>query len=436
MLGMRSRRFCKLFQTSHRHRHRLIAHQKNTLSSATTRKNDANSLGNDKFLELVYSDYFEAYEFKNRRNEIINKNYLVTSGLEEEIRFVTGTDCHDWTVYPREDKSDTVAEFPYTYAKCLPTFKGLVMAVTDHLRLKRVDSFFNVDKFTLDAIRLSFGSQEETIPLSKGINVIIGDNSIGKSMILHAITGFEKKAEKKLPNGVKNGYKAYIKKNNLKISKQIDQTQLFAFDMQGEVRSKFEENTLNSSEFLSKYFPKDINSTIYRQLVDAEIDRLFDYLEKKFKLDAEIKKLSIFTIPCIENSSESLIFEKNLRRSKGKTDDFCEIKDAIDVILNNYQKLLSYKIEADERNTLNAHIDALQMIYKKYESVIQRIEHNNSRIEKVANVIDKISARHNRSITDAQKQISTFSDNTMALTQRIVEIQRVNEKISEHILQA
>ena len=90
-----------------------------------------------------------------------------TSGLEEEIRFVTGTDCHDWTVYPREDKSDTVAEFPYTYAKCLPTFKGLVMAVTDHLRLKRVDSFFNVDKFTLDAIRLSFGSQEETIPLSK-----------------------------------------------------------------------------------------------------------------------------------------------------------------------------------------------------------------------------------------------------------------------------
>ena len=227
-------------------------------------------------------------------------------------------------------------------------------------------------------------------------------------------------------------YKAYIKKNNLKISKQIDQTQLFAFDMQGEVRSKFEENTLNSSEFLSKYFPKDINSTIYRQLVDAEIDRLFDYLEKKFKLDAEIKKLSIFTIPCIENSSESLIFEKNLRRSKGKTDDFCEIKDAIDVILNNYQKLLSYKIEADERNTLNAHIDALQMIYKKYESVIQRIEHNNSRIEKVANVIDKISVRHNRSITDAQKQISTFSDNTMALTQRIVEIQRQRKNLGAY----
>lgn len=49
----------------------LIAHQKNTLTSNTTRKNDVKALGEEKFLELVYSDYFEAYEFKNRRNEII-----------------------------------------------------------------------------------------------------------------------------------------------------------------------------------------------------------------------------------------------------------------------------------------------------------------------------------------------------------------------------
>lgn len=410
----------------------LIAHQKNTLSSKTTRKNDANSLGEDKFLELVYSDYFEAYEFKNRRNEIINKSYLVNTGLEEDIRFVTGTDCHDWTAYPRETSSDTIVEFPYTYAKCLPTFKGLVMAVTDHLRLKRVDSFFSVDKFTLDTIRLSIGTQEDVVPLSKGINVIIGDNSIGKSMLLHAITGFEKEKEKRLPNGVKNGYKAYIKKNDLKIDKQIDRTQLFAFDMQGEVRSKFEENTLNTSEFLSKYFPKDINSTVYRQLVDTEIDRMIDYLEKKFKLDAEIKKLSVFTIPCIEDSAESLTFEKNLRRSKSKTDSFREIRDAIDAILLGYQKLFACKIEADEKDILNAHIEALHIIQKKYEQLIQSIERNNNRIEKVANAIDKVYVRHNRSITDAQKRRSAFSDNTVALTERIIEIQRQRKNLETY----
>lgn len=54
----------------------LIAHQKNTLTSTKARKNDANTLGEFKFLEFVYTDYFEAFEFKNRRNEILN---MITS---------------------------------------------------------------------------------------------------------------------------------------------------------------------------------------------------------------------------------------------------------------------------------------------------------------------------------------------------------------------
>ena len=74
--------------------------------------------------------------------------------MEGSIRFVTGTDCHDWTIYPREDHSDSITDFPYTYAKCLPTFKGLVMAITDSSRLKMVNSFFNADKFVLENIKI------------------------------------------------------------------------------------------------------------------------------------------------------------------------------------------------------------------------------------------------------------------------------------------
>jgi hypothetical protein len=120
----------------------LIAHQKNTLTSSQARKNDANTLGNAKFLEFIYTDYFEAFEFKNRRNEVLNKSYLVQNHLEDRVRFVTGTDCHDWSVYPSETPSEIIKDFPYTFAKCLPTFKGLVMAVTDYGRMKVVDSFF------------------------------------------------------------------------------------------------------------------------------------------------------------------------------------------------------------------------------------------------------------------------------------------------------
>ena len=69
------------------------------------------------------------------------------------------------------------------------------MAMTDYHRLNRVDSFFNADKVFLDSIKVKTDKKTIDIPLSKGINVIIGDNSIGKSMLLHAITGYEKDGE-------------------------------------------------------------------------------------------------------------------------------------------------------------------------------------------------------------------------------------------------
>lgn len=103
--------------------------------------------------------------------------------MEQNIRFVTGTDCHDWSVYPSETPESLLTDtFPYTFAKCLPTFKGLVMAITDHNRLKCVNSFFNVDKKTLEEIQFEHDGETFAIPLSKGINAIIGDNSIGKSL--------------------------------------------------------------------------------------------------------------------------------------------------------------------------------------------------------------------------------------------------------------
>ena len=118
----------------------LIAHQKNSLSSRKPKKSDAKSVGSERFEEFIETDYFEAFEFRNRRNEIFNKAFLYNNKREEDIRFITGSDCHDWRVYPKETSSDT-SEFIFSYVKCLPTFRGLVIAITDHRRIKTVNSF-------------------------------------------------------------------------------------------------------------------------------------------------------------------------------------------------------------------------------------------------------------------------------------------------------
>lgn len=409
----------------------LIAHQKNSLSSSTTRKNDAMCLGKEKFYELVFSDYFEAFEFKNKRSEIVNKSFLESGGLHDDIRFVTGTDCHDWSVYPREDGSDQISDFPYTYAKCLPTFRGLVMAMTDYHRLKRVDSFFNADKVFLNSISVKTDNKTIEIPLSKGINVIIGDNSIGKSMLLHAITGYEKDGEK-LKGKIKEGYKAYLSKNNLKIEKQLDKSMVFQFDMQGEVRSKFEENKLNATEFLSRCFPQDIDPSPYKTLVTKEIDRLIEYLTKKFAIDDDLKKLTKFGVIIDFNHPGSLIFEKNLRKAKNEHESWDKIVNAIKNILVEYDQLSKLDITPEERDLFLKHIKALNEIRKKYKLEIDAIEKENDRIESVASGIDRVTKRHSRSLTDAQKKRTAFSDRTTELIQTIVELQKKTRELKSY----
>lgn len=87
-------------------------------------------------------------------------------------------------------------------------------------------------------------------------------------MLLHAITGYKKKAQS-LPAKVKDGYKRYLKDNGISIKKQLQPEDIFCFDMQGEVRSKFEENKLNASEFLKEYFPPDVNPLPYRSVFEC-----------------------------------------------------------------------------------------------------------------------------------------------------------------------
>ena len=408
----------------------LIAHQKNSLSSQKPRKNDANSLGNAKFLEFVYTDYFEAFEFKNKRNEILNKAFLTTSNLEESLRFITGTDCHDWSCYPAEDLSDKMTDFPYTYAKCLPTFKGLVMAITDYSRLKTVNSFFNGSQQYVKKMSLKVENTIFDVPLSQGINVIIGDNSIGKSLLLHALTNFEKPGAMKLPAKTKSGYMKYIQKNKLEIMSKIPIEGIFCFDMQGEVRAKFEENKLNASDFLREYFPPPVNSRVYRNAVENEIKRMIQYLKKKFDIESQINKLNVFEIPIIETAPESLTYIQNLRKSKQKTEKQVAVFSKINEIVNELEELLKLDIGKSDSEYILSTIQLFKVMKEKYNRKIKCIESEKEKVEKVAKAIAGVAEKHKKTVTDNQKTYSSFSEKTDNLIEQIVDLLKKRKRLS------
>lgn len=407
----------------------LIAHQKNTLTSQKVRKNDANSLGNHKFLEFVFTDYFEAFEFKNKRNEVINKSFLIARNLDTEVKFVTGTDCHDWSVYPSETPSEKIDVFPYTYAKCLPTFKGLVMAVTDHTRLKSVDSFFAVTKSTLDKIQLTIQNKNVEIPLSKGINVIIGDNSIGKSLFLHAISGY-KKSGQSLQSTVSKGYKSYLQKNNIVIKQQLTPDQVFCFDMQGEIRAKFEENKLKASEFLGPFFPEAVSNSTYRSMLVMEIDRMVSYLEQKFDQDKRLKKLPTFKIDISEEKSDSLTFVNNIHTGKKKSEPFLKISEHIQDLITRLSAFSGMPIDEEDKRYFTEISNELTNIKHKYDNRIVEIELENDRMETISTIIKKHSDRHKRNISDAQKKKSGFMESSSEVKIQISEIIRTERSLT------
>ena len=193
-------------------------------------------------------------EFRSGKVEGILKDYKKEKQLSN-LRYITGTDCHNWLVYPQQDEKDK-SDIKFSYLKCLPTFKGLVMALTDSKRV--TTAYYELRKPFIKSIDLNINNVPINIPLSQGLNVIIGDNSIGKSLILDSLIDSTFSNIKSTTK--KAGYKRYLKNVEMKI-KSFDKEDVkkIHYDHQGKIRELFQSGTqlLDISFFKEKFKPLD-----------------------------------------------------------------------------------------------------------------------------------------------------------------------------------
>ena len=97
-----------------------------------------------------------------------------------DFPLITGSDCHDWNSYPYRDKNNKI-DRKFTSLKCLPTFKGLLMAISSFN--SRANRNENHNSYYIENIKVG----EKMYPLVNGINAIIGDNGSGKTMLLNLL---------------------------------------------------------------------------------------------------------------------------------------------------------------------------------------------------------------------------------------------------------
>ena len=359
----------------------LIVHQKHTLDSD---KGDSKSLSeavNDpyKYIEIGYVD---ALEYQKPHVEGIIKNCLRKKEFDK-IATITGSDCHDWRAYPRHDlespelKDD---DFYFSIIRALPTFKGLLLALTS------VDTRFNPYENKGNDYLKSIKINDSEIELDSGINAIIGENGAGKSALFEIIANNESKHK-------------YIKsiKNVNKISFSDVQSEKIIRISQNELINNFNK----SDNYIFSEFPfSGIDYSTFTDKYSTFKKDLFEYFQNK--IDYLINKKNLnnlkFTLrPEVNNRPLYYVVIKDC--------DISSTANPYQTSVTNFEKIIKILNEEIENKILNEKMDKLNKIIGEIKELYSFVSEKSNEINRnnsIKAIITQQCENYNLEITEKQ----------------------------------
>ena len=383
----------------------LIGHEK---SAGQEAKRDVSSLGANCASEVILTEFVDAVEIRNKRRELDIKR-LIETYPKDAVPFVVGSDCHDWATYPGKEGG----EISFSSLKCLPTFEGLLMAITDPSRIKVGDcSFFSASSSKLDSLKLSVNGKNFDIPFSPGINAIIGDNSIGKSMMIHRLTNCRHVDGHKLADG----YEAYCAKEGISVDTILPIAAEFKFDDQDSVRKTLEE--LHSGQGQNDYFGKYFQSHVDVDSIKDSLKRFFDEcvvaLESKARFNDTRRRLDKHEV-VLRDLPKS---EKLTISQYSKTISFKDIESLGSRLLSCRSDLVNARADHSKLfkemgiEAAEAHADAIKAmdrllkLVEKHRLVYERDDVKTRAVKGAASEERRVLSKRK---TDEQKTIDDYS---------------------------
>jgi len=287
--------------------------------------------------EIIKIGYIDAFEFQKPKVEGILINNLKNISLSMPL--LSGSDCHDWRFYPNHSESNINKGFYHSKAKILPTFKGLLMAVTSPET--RFNCQENMNSLLFTEIKL----KEQIIPLRNGINVIIGENGSGKTTLLKLIN-----------NKVHEPHvKKIISDNNLIVDMDFDPTKIKYIE-QGEIINKFNEHNLFSIGDDNNF--EDIDTSLFYKIYYEYSQSIKNIINRNIILTSKLSSLKNYSISFEDDMNETSYF--------------------IDVVCTRdfYSVFNPHKEPLNEINDLLSNIEILLSndYYINYKMQLQRIK--------------------------------------------------------------
>lgn len=360
----------------------LIAHQKCDYTLEKQQKTSLSYLGEENFYKFIGCEFFDALEIQNTKVEGILRSRFAHDNLSN-INLIVGSDCHEWKCYPAHHSGRYPTEL--MYMKALPTFQGLVMSITD---CSRICKYIEPNKEnTLKKMELEIDGVKKEIKLSDNINVIIGDNSVGKSTVIKYFCGMADK-----------GAIDFLNSHGVKIiTPQLEKTH-YTFSAQGKIREMFESNDekLPIKEKFKDYFNLIDKKNYYQIIKDALLyyKNLWEFNEKK-KSNLQTLERNIYVPKFTEKDKHYLSVELNLNKINNDSVGLVKIFDEIDI---NFKKFNEYaKADILKKDD----IEQLKRIRKELANIGKKYSENSTKTEtkiELQNVFRYVATLYNNNI--------------------------------------
>lgn len=314
--------------------------------------------------------FISALEFQKPSVEGIIKNDL--KAIDTNIATVCGSDCHDWSAYPYHDVGDCgkLKRSYYFTMKAKPTFSGLLFSFTSpETRLSRIpkeDSNF-IHHFQING---------KDIPLSYGINSIIGENGSGKTTLLFGLSqNFNSLT------GKERYIKDLLKKNNFEITPP--ENLKIKFIKQAEIINR--SNEYSGNIFENDFSFPNIENTSFENLINHFKINILKAIKSHISFNEaynSLKEKKIDIAPDFENSENFFVIINKGNLPNPLESKFDSIKDR----LNSLNFILE-KIDGETKFTNFYSVEDIAKFKESFNSLL--IIRN-----KLVNEYNKISFRN------------------------------------------
>lgn len=254
----------------------------------------------DTLERTIYYNQFDGFTARSNKGIDETIKYFKKLNINDFVNLITGTDNYNPSDYPNPKAGDKASEFVPTWMLALPTFDGLRISLSESNRLV-YGSKPELSTQIINGCKLSKNNINIDVQFSNGLNVIIGESSSGKSLLIDSIY-----------RNINNNFEGCVYNDYSVQDIEVNNPQGFYphYINQNYIVEKINNKKINEIEIIKSLFP--LNESEKKE-VDEKLSELNNIIKSIISNVKNIEdyQIKIRKIPVVSN----LIYEGTIQEN-------------------------------------------------------------------------------------------------------------------------